>query len=88
MAKKRNAKSPKPLLLTKEEKGAAIQQAALAKASRSPGQLPAFCVNCGSPVKAQAALDSTEVQVSFCPRHGVRLRPDGSCPLEDDEPAS
>jgi hypothetical protein len=69
--------------LTDDEKAAALHQAALAKFAKRSLEPPAFCVNCGQEVKGQVALDSAEGTVQYCPIHGVRLRPDGSCPLED-----
>lgn len=69
--------------LSAEEKKQALHLAALAKHLRKTGTLPSFCVNCGQEVKGQTALDSADGSAHYCPTHGVRLRPDGSCPLED-----
>jgi len=69
--------------LTAAEKKEAIRQAALAKFARRGSQLPGFCTNCGQTVAGQVAMDSADGAVHYCPIHGVRLRPDGSCPRED-----
>jgi hypothetical protein len=68
--------------LTVAEKKDALQLGALAKSVRASGKLPHFCINCGQTVSGQVALDSTDAKAKYCPIHGVKLRPDGSCPLE------
>ncbi len=75
---------PDPLpSLTAAEKKHALHLAALAKSVRQSGNLPSFCVSCGQTVAGQVALDSVDLSAKYCPIHGVKLRPDGSCPLED-----
>jgi hypothetical protein len=67
--------------LTREEQKAAMHQAALMKLARKQMPLPNFCVNCGQEVKGQIAADSAASDASYCPIHGVKLRPDKTCPL-------
>lgn len=43
-----------------------------------------FCTNCGQKVLGQVALNAADADIKYCGKHGVALRDDGSCPMEDN----
>jgi hypothetical protein len=69
--------------LTKKECDDAAHLGAIAKFARKELTTPDFCINCGQEVTGKTAMASAASETKFCPTHGVKLRPDGTCPMED-----